>query len=405
MDDIYDRVTMLTDEDRILPTRSVPSTCWTASHLMCLASDIFPQAPVISAQDVCSFLPELALWDIWPILLDDGTSAEIAGGHLWIILSAPRRDDPSVRHNEARMRLLHRVGENWHDCGNLLPDGFSPGSREWSGAARLDPETGRVTLWFTATGHSGETALSFEQRLFHATGTLDLSNDRPRVKDWCKLSQFAYNDGTYYTDLTVNAGVHGIIKGFRDPFWFRDPADGRGYILFFGSKPTASSQSDYNGVIGIAAAQDDDGTGAFTLLPHLIDGDSLTNELELPHLVMHDGLYYLFWSTQAHVFAPDGPIGPTGLYGMVAPALFGPYTPLNGSGLVIANPVSRPLQAYAWKVLPSLEVISFVDYWGVEGRDMQVDPALKAAQFGGTIAPMVQIKLDGSTSSLVHIET
>ena len=313
---------------------------------------------------------------------------------MWVVLSAPRRDDPNQRHNEARMRLLHRTGEQWHDCGNLLPDGFAPGSREWSGSTRLDPATGAVTLWFTATGRRGEAEHDFEQRLFHASGSLDLSGAHPAITQWHDLTQTVVNDGVHYADLAVNQGVPGQIKGFRDPYWFRDPADGKGYILFTGSKSAASSLTGNDGVIGIAAAADkhDSGAERFELLPHIIDADGVANEMERPHVFVRDGQYYLFWSSQSHVFSPDVPKCPTGLYGMVAPSLFGPYEPLNGSSLVLANPIMEPRQAYAWQVLPSLDVVSFVDHWGMQGREGDETPP----RFGGTIAPMIKIALTGT---------
>jgi levansucrase len=379
----------------------LPPSRWAVAASALPAALDYPCAGLIGADDLIAVDAAMTLWDIWPVQLDDGALAPVAGGDLWVMLSAPKTDNPDDRHNVARMRLLHRLDGTWHDCGNLLPDGFSPGSREWSGSTRLDPASGGVTLWFTAAGRRGEAAVNFEQRLFHASGQLDLSGPLPRITEWRDLTPSVDNDGTHYADLTINQGVAGLIKGFRDPYWFRDPADGQGYILFTASKSAAASQSTHDGVVGIALANDGDGLAPFTLLPPLIDADGEANELERPHVFVVDGLYYLFWSTQKHVFAPNGLAGPTGLYGMVAPSLFGPYEPLNGSGLVLANPPSEPKQAYAWQVIPeTLEVVAFVDYWGVEGRDLD-DPALKAAQFGGTIAPMVRIALDGKTTRIV----
>lgn len=383
-----------------LPDDYVPRR-WTAEQIASLGAGEQPEAPLITARDVVPIIADMTLWDIWPVQRDDGSIADVAGGSLWVILSALRRDDPHARHDEARMRLLHHTGGIWHDCGNLLPDGFSPGSREWSGSTRLDQGSGVVTLWLTAAGRRGEAIPTFEQRIFHATGTLDLSGHHPRITGWAGLSQAIDNDGSLYADVTINVSIAGMIKGFRDPCWFRDPADGQGYLLFAGSAPSGAAGSDFDGVVGIAAADDDAGLAGFTLLPPLIDAAGLATELELPHVVMRDGLYYLFWSTQTHIFSPDGPGGPSGLYGMVAPTLFGPYTPLNGSGLVIMNPRSEPRQAYGWRVLPTLEVISFVDAWGMKGRDVDADPALKAAQFGGTIAPMVRLALQGATTRIV----
>lgn len=376
----------------------VPSI-WTAAHVAGIEAAPLPEIALITAEDAHPLNPLLALWDIWPVQLADGSVAEVAGGSLWVILSAPRGGDPDERHDVARLRLLFRLGERWIDCGNMMPDGFSPGSREWSGSTRLNPATGEVTLWFTATGQRGDSARDFEQRLFHVVGTLDLTGAIPAIGDWRDLAQTVCNDGQYYANLATHQGVAGRIKGFRDPYWFCDPADGKRYILFTGSQSATVSGSDYDGVIGIAEAQGED--GEFALLPPIIDAAGMVNELERPHMFVHARLYYLFWSSHSGVFAPNVAAGPTGLYGMVGPSLFGPFEPLNGSGLVLANPASEPRQCYAWQVLPSLDVVSFIDYWGVEGRDIEGDAALKAAQFGGTLAPVMKISLSGATSRIV----
>lgn len=395
---------MLNHHDKFSTTASDARSVWTADHVAKLRQGGWPAPAIITAEQGRPLLDGVSLWDIWPVQHPDGTIAAIAGGSLWIILSAPRRHDPDLRHEEARLRLLFRTGTQWIDCGHLLPDGFSPGSREWSGSTRFDPATGEVTLWFTAAGRRGRTiAPDFEQRLFQTMGTLDLGGAVPRIVGWRDLTPSVCNDGRYYADLAVNQGVPGHIKGFRDPYWFRDPADGCEYLLFTGSKPAAASQSSHDGVVGIAARESD---GSYVLLPPLIDADGLANELERPHVFVHDGQYYLFWSSQAHIFAPDVPAGPTGLYGMVAPSLFGPYQPLNGSGLVLANPPAEPRQAYAWQVIPSagplFEIVSFVDLWGVGDEDLSGDPERRAKHFGGTIAPFVSISLAGATSRIEY---
>jgi levansucrase len=380
--------------------RESVSSCslWTAEQVAVSKKQKLPEAPCILAAEAQPVLPQLVLWDIWPFQLDDGQVADIGGGSLWVVLSAPRRDNPDLRHNEARMRLLFRTATAWLDCGDLLPDAFSPGSREWSGSTRVDPATGVVTLWFTAAGRRGATTVDFEQRLFQATGRLDLTGNRPAITDWTDLIQCVTNDGRYYADLATRQGVPGRVKGFRDPYWFHDPASGQGYLVFTGSKSADASRSDYDGVIGIAALC---GDREFNLLPPIMDADGVAFELERPHLILNNGLYYLFWSSQSYAFSPDICAGPTGLYGMVAPTPFGPYLPLNGSGLVLTNPAAEPRQAYAWQVLPSLEVVSFVEYWGLADRDIDSDPALKVSQFGGTIAPVVRITLKAATTQIV----
>lgn len=374
---------------------------WTAVHIAEIANRPLPQAPLIGADSAMPLLPDHDLWDLWPLQNRDGSVAEITGGELWMILSAPRRPDPGMRHDIARTRLMFRQGSDWRDIGLLFPDDLNPGSREWSGSARYDADTGSVTAYFTAAGRRGEATASFEQRLFQATGTLDLSGAFPAIKNWSNTALLVGNDGVHYVDLANDQGRSGSIRGFRDPYWLRDPVDGQAYILFTGSQPGGTP--DCSGVIGIAVAKDGDDQGGFELMPPIVSADGVANEMERPHMFVRDGLYYLFWSSQHSVFAADGPKGPTGLYGMVGAAVTGPFEPLNGTGLVIANPATEPRQAYCWQVLDTLEVASFVDHWGLQGRDPAKDPALNRNQFGGTIAPMLKIEIDGATTKLVGL--
>ena len=374
---------------------------WTAEHVAAIAERPYPEAPLISAKEALALLPAQDLWDIWPLQNPDGSVAQIKGGEIWMVLSAPRLQDPGLRHDIARTRMLFRADNVWHDCGLLFPEALNPGTREWSGSARYNHETAEVTAYFTATGRRGEPGGSFEQRLFQTIGTLDCSGILPIISGWSIASPIAVNDGGIYVDLRTNQGTPGNIKGFRDPYWVRDPADGRAYILFTGSD--AGSESDHNGVIGLAVAISGSGEDGFRLLPPIVTADGVCNEMERPHLVLKDGLYYLFWSSQNSVFAPAGPKGPSGLYGMVAPALTGPYEPLNGTGLVIANPAAEPRQAYCWQVIDTLEVYSFVDHWGLEGRDIFAQPHLQRQQFGGTIAPVLNIEIEGKTTRLLGL--
>jgi levansucrase len=391
---------MSTSARNIAQQPAYVASCWTAEQVAQIAQLPLPEAPVIGPDDVRPILAGHDLWDVWPLQAPDGGIAEIAGGQLWMILSAPAMEDPGLRHDIARTRLLFRRDGEWTDCGLLFPDDLNPGSREWSGAARYDVASNCVTAWFTAAGRRGE-ASSFEQRLFQTRGSLDLSGDLPRITGWNEARPLVTNDGCFYVDLRVDQGVPGNIRGFRDPYWLRDPADGEAYVLFTGSQ--AGSVHMQNGVVGFARAPARDDDAGYELLLPIISADGVCNELERPHVVIRNGLYYVFWSSQSSVFAPNGPTGPSGLYGMVAPSLTGPYEPLNETGLVICNPVAEPRQAYCWQVLDTLEVISFVDHWGLQGRDILAEPALQREQFGGTIAPMLRIELDGNRSRLLGL--
>ena len=198
----------------------------------------------------------------------------------------------------------------------------------------------------------------------------------------------------HYQPADAHEGEAGRIKAFRDPARFRDPADGAEYLIFTAS--LAGAASEYNGAVGIARK----GADGWDLLPPLVHADGVNNELERAHAVFHQGRYYLFWATQQATFAPDLRHAPTGLYGMVADSLFGPYTPLNGSGLVLRNPAEEPFQTYSWFVSAELLVSSFVDFWGLGGAAVPEDPTAAARCFGGVPAPLLRIEAESATCRL-----
>ena len=79
----------------------------------------------------------------------------------------------------------------------------------------------------------------------------------------------------------------------------------------------------------------------------------------------------------------------------------GPYRPLNGTGLVAANPRAEPFQGYSWLVTGSLDVVSFIDLWGMMGRSRDSHPETLATQFGGTPAPVFRLRLDGDHTAIL----
>ncbi len=210
------------------------------------------------------------------------------------------------------------------------------------------------------------------------------------VGPWSHPAEVVAPAPPYMRDMR-GGGALGTIKAFRDPYFFRDPADAAEYLLFTAS--LAGSTSPWNGAVGVARR---DGA-AWRLAPPLIAADGVNNELERPHVLVHGGRYYCFWSTQAKVFAA-GLIAPTGLYGMVADAFAGPWHPLNGSGLVAANPPAAPHQAYSWLVVDDLRVLSFVDLLALP--EPPADAATARRHFGGTPAPEFRLRLDGDRAAL-----
>lgn len=330
------------------------TTAWTRAHLDALAARSMPELPVFEPGSGPSIVEGMWLWDVWPAECPDGRRAVVGGGELWFALSAAVCDDPDTRHAVARIRKLHKRGGRWTDLGPVFPDGFTPGSREWSGSTII--EDGLVTLYFTAAGRRGETKPSFEQRIFASSATIDLMSGATGM--WSVPQECFASDGVHYALAREATGSIGSIEAFRDPAWFRDPADGTEYILFTASVANADAtyQGAYRGCIGVARRDAD----CWVLLPPLVTADGVNNELERPHVRLHGDRYWLFWSTQAQVFAPSIS-APTGLYAATAPALLAEYRFLAGSGLAACNPAAAPRQAYSWWVGQDGLTVSFAD--------------------------------------------
>lgn len=374
------------------------TSAWTASAVAGIAGQRLPTIPLVTAADIKDALPGFQLWDCWPFETPHGETFVFEGWTPWVIMCAPREVHPDLRHDIARLRLMMERDGVWRDCGHLLPDDLNPGSREWAGSTVYDPASGRVTLFYTATGRRGDTGRSFEQRLFQTSGMLDHVDGQIRVTGWSEPIESVAADGRHYVIVNQTVGQPGFIKGFRDPFHFRDPADGADYLLFTASD--AGSAAAFNGVVGLARAGAPDFSN-WTLLPALVSANGVNNEMERPVLRVHDGRYYLFWSTQRRTFDPSGPTGPNGLYGMVADHLSGPWRPLNGTGLVAPNPAEEPVQTYSWWVTDRLEVAGFIDNWGLGGRCLTDQPDLVVSTFGGVPAPRFRIALNGDTAQIV----
>ena len=336
----------------------------------------------ISAAQVPSPRSALTVWDAWPLLTQDGQIfREPSATELWFALAAPRTSDPDARHGHARIHLLRRSGAEFEALGPAFGEGFTPGSREWSGSASID-RTGRVTLRFTAAGRWGEQALTFEQRLFESCGEL---GEDGRIAEWSSPREIFAADGTIYRRADQSEGEIGKIKALRDPEFFCDPGGAGNFLTFTAS--SAATPGEFDGLVGLARLGAD---GTAELLAPLVDATGFNNELERPHLRVFDGRYYLFWSTQAQVFAPDAGSWPTGLYGATAEALTGPWALLNDSGLVAANPPTAPAQAYSWLVLPDGTVTSFIDRWAACGEPT----------FIGAFAPFARLQFSGERVTL-----
>lgn len=366
------------------------TTKWTADSLHRIANSQVSRVPIIDRADRSMLHTDRVYWDMWPIQDRDGSIASIRGREFWMALSAPDRSDPGLRHFEAKIRLLERRSGKWFDLGDVLPDFVVDYEREWAGSAITDGEG--ITLFFTAAG-TNERPGGYQQRLVEAHAIIG-SDGLP--EEWTPPRLSIRKFSPDYMLANAHEGEAGKIKAFRDPAYFRDPADQREYLTFTAS--LADAQSDHNGAVGIAQRIGD----GWELLPPLIHADGVNNELERAHIVYHAGRYYVFWATQRSTFAPGLSHAPNGLYGMVSDSLFGEYRPLNGTGLLLANPDEEPLQSYSWFVTRELLVSSFVDFHGLKGKPIPTNPDEANELFGGVPAPLLKLTIDGDRCELAE---
>jgi levansucrase len=356
------------------------TTAWTADHVLGIASDVRRAIPLVAPDDLPRLAADRVYWDMWPVQDPAGRPACAGPRALWMALSAPDRGDPALRHFEAKIHLLERRGDGWADLGPAMPDWSVPYEREWAGSALLKGD--KLTLFFTAAG-SAARSRGYQQELWEASAKLGADG---LPYHWSEPKPSIIYHHPHYMLADVQEGEPGKIKAFRDPAWFCDPADGAEYLAFTAS--LAGPASAYNGAFGLARRE---ATG-WCLLPPPITADGVNNELERAHLVHHDGRYYAFWSTQTSTFAPGLSHAPNGLYGMVAESIAGPYRPLNGTGLVLANPAACPAQTYSWFVDATLTVCSFVD--------MVPNAGGGSARFVGVPAPFLRLDLSGDCARL-----
>lgn len=354
-------------------------------------------------------VPNLWIWDTWPLTKRDGSIATINGYMVIFALTAPRSVDWNKRHDVAVISYFYSMnGRDWIYRGpayNLID---ALGSRQWAGSAVLD-ENGKVQFFYTAAGRKGEAVRTFEQRLVKTTFNISADKNGVHISNWSKHQVIIEPDGVYYQTMQQAKGP--IVYSFRDPYFFEDPKTRKGYLLFEGNtggnilklKPenigdelfrkthkVPPEAKNYNGNIGIAVAENKDLT-KFKLLPPLLEAVGVNQQLERPQVVVRKNKYYLFTISHKFTYAP-GLNGPDGLYGFVGDSLRSNYRPLNGNGLIIANPDNDPYQTYSWYVACGNNVLSFINEYHANGK----------LRYGGTFAPTLLISLDGDKSEITQ---
>jgi len=398
-----------------------PSSAYTANWTRAQALQISPNASNTTPRIPEEFpimTDQVWVWDTWPLSDLDMNPVSYGGWNVIFSLTAPRSIFFGDRHWQARIGYFYsQNGQDWTYGGNVFPEGSSLGSREWAGSTVVNDD-GTVDAFYTASGRDNPTEIDPTdalQRLAHSQGRIHADEDGVWFTGFEEHEVIAQAEGNLYQTLEQSqAGP--IIYAFRDPFVFRDPTDHNVYILFEGNNPGVAGTNTcdrkeigrvpaghvvppearfYTGNIGLMRMTGDErDMNQWQLLPPVLSAECTNQQTERPHLVVHDGNYYLWTISHQFTFAP-GLSGPDGLYGFVGPGLRSNYRPLNESALVLGNPADAPLQNYSHFVMPNFLVESFIDTIPRAGGG---DPV-----YGGTLAPTLQLAVQGSHTALTGV--
>jgi levansucrase len=372
------------------------------------ATNIIPY--VLPPEDL--FSHDLYVWDAWPVRLADGEIASFDGWTVMVGLSAARSSDSDYPfYTRSTWRYWFSKDGNWQLGGEVFSREAGLGSRQWAGSSVFDPETGRVTFYYTAVGgldapsleadqptlafpadHPAHGRPSTVQRMAAVSAVVSAGAQGVAFDDFDDHRLLLEADGRYYQTQEQSIADQ-VIYGMRDPWYYRAPDSETAYLLFTAN--AAFAPGEYNGVVGIAREQAD---GSFELLPPILGAPGVSSQLERPHLVRRGDRLYLLFSTHAFTFA-DGFAGPEGLYGFVSETgdIAGPWLPLNGSGLVAGNPAVAGTMLYSYLALQDGWVTSYLNTAGGELTEEA------AGEFFGGPAPLFRIGFDGARTAILDI--
>ncbi len=397
------------------PTANFTAT-WKRSDALKVSMDSTNTTPIIP-ENFPVISNKVWQWDTWPLTGMNTKPITYKGWHVIMSLVAPRTIPYGDRHWVARIGYYYsRDGHNWKYGGQLMDEARGIGCMEWAGTAI---KTGKNTVRqiYTTVGakRGGSTCrttppFDVKQRLAISKGKIHADSKGVWFTGFTSHKIIAQPDGKFYQ--TQAQGIAPYDYAFRDPFMFRNPKDKKVYAVFEGNTGGVTGShrcssrdlgnlppghtvdpesAKFTGNIGLMVATNSALT-KWKLLPPLLSANCVNRQTERPHVVIKNGLYYLFTISHQFTYAP-GVTGPDGVYGFVGSSLRSDYQPMNGSGLVLGNPPEAPEQNYSHEVLPNLMVQSFID---------QV-PTANGPRFGGTLAPTLQLGIDGANSYLTRI--
>jgi levansucrase len=393
------------------------TAAWTRAQALKVKQDPTNTKPIIAA-DFPVMTEEVWVWDTWPLTDLATRPLSYRGWNIIFSLVAPRSLGFNDRHEVATIGyFVSRDGRSWRYRGEIFPRDSARGARQWAGSAVLVGD--EVNLFYTASGDNENPTVpdpnwtrNANQRIAHASATIEVDANGPYFagEGFRNSTIVAEAEGRLYQTNAQAVGAPNIMA-FRDPFVFRDPADGEVYMVFEGNTAGQAGSHTcgarelgpvppghvvprdanlYTGNIGLARTTSS-GLTRWELLPPLLSANCVNAQTERPHLVIEGGNYYLFTISHTFTYAP-GLTGPDGVYGFHGRSLRANYQPLNASALVLGNPPEAPYQAYSEYVMPNWLVEAFIDRV----------PTPAGERSGGTLAPTIRLRAEGTNTYVVE---
>ncbi|HSW81199.1 MAG TPA: glycoside hydrolase family 68 protein [Candidatus Saccharimonas sp.] len=268
---------------------------------------------------------------VWDVVFPSGPGALATPQHAFY-LQADRSVAPGERHFYSSLGHAKRTYDGWvSDSAAALSGRPSNFDQAIWGVGVLSLTLTNHLLFYTGLHYTGE--YLWQQRIGLARST------NADLRDWQRLEAPILQPAPPYRMAEKDECGFGPI--FRDPAPFIGD-DGRLHVAF--AARLADVPAPHNACIGHAVAINDELTD-WAMLPPLVDGSDRYSEMEVPQVIRHGGLWYVFFTVHAMHYnlgwaEKVGDARP-GLHCYVGPTLNDCRVPVNNHGNVWPSTVLR----------------------------------------------------------------
>lgn len=435
----------------------IKTSHWTVENARAIRPTPENTFPAFDPDKLGLLMPGYQAWDNWLVRDEDGFVADVGGFSVLIALVRPIGADFSQ--GERIAYFYSADGVHYNVGGFLFEDAqIYAGIREWSGSTTL-LDDGRIQTYYTCSyGKDFDGVWETVQRFAVSIQDFEVVKDE-EGEDTLVIAKPSFNallggacepDGYFY-ETPAQAALregrlptrHSAVNGsdqtdnncFRDPFRFRDPKTGKRFLIFeanTGSQhhPVGFIRNEYlgkngltdagfasnedmvkaNGCIGVIELTDEDGTYGILREP-ILTSNLVTDEIERINMITHDGHYYLFCvghgNKNALVAENPDLINRDYMLGFRSKSLFGPFEPLNKSGVVVqqksfgaayTGQAENEQYVYSWLITPRKDqkkgIFNCVAYANYCNTGKGVEAVMGAA-------PSVSIEINGLKTRIV----